>query len=62
MRSRLTQLAARLLREEEGQATTEYGIVITVTMLLLLGVSAVVVGALATYYFETTSLICLPIP
>ena len=66
MRTWLGQLAGRLLREEDGQAVAEYAImsyfIFTVTMLMLLGVSGLVVSALANYYVETTSLICLPIP
>jgi Flp pilus assembly pilin Flp len=66
MKKWLGQFAGRLLREEDGQAVAEYAImsyfIFTVTMLMLLGVSGGVVTALGTYYVETTSLICLPIP
>ena len=58
----LAALVGRLACEERAQAMVEYAIVVSVTVALLLTVSGVVVAALATYYYDTTSVVCLPIP
>lgn len=62
MFGRAAELVRRLLSREEAQVTTEYAIVVSVIVALLLGISAMVLGGLSAHYREITSVVCLPIP
>ena len=62
MLKRLARRVCLFLADDRAQATVEYALVISVTMLLLLSVSAVVIDGLASHYREVTSVVCLPIP
>jgi Flp pilus assembly pilin Flp len=62
MAKRLSQVLRRLVRDESGQAFAEYVLVVSVTVAVLLGVSALVLTGLSKYFFDTTSVVCLPIP
>ena len=62
MLTRLTTLLTRLLVEEEGQATSEYILVISVMVVVPIVMSALVLSGLSAHYQECTSLVCLPIP
>ncbi len=62
MLGRLAHRLATLLRCERAQATTEYALVVFVTVALLVGISSFVLDGLSTYYRTITRLVCLPIP
>jgi len=62
MVKRLAGLARRLVGESRAQATVEYALVVSVTVVLLVTVSAFVLRGLSAYYRALTSVICLPIP
>jgi len=50
------------LYDEEGQATTEYAVLVFWTVILTYGVIKSLQVALLYYYQDLVSLICLPIP
>jgi hypothetical protein len=60
--ARLAQLLWDALRGERAQATVEYALVVSVTVALLLAISGSVISALSAYYYQTTSVVCLPFP
>ena len=62
MLRRLAHLAQTALRSETAQATTEYALVVFVTVALLVGISSIVLDGLATHYEAVTSVVCWPIP
>jgi len=62
MLERLTRLLKRLAVEEEGQATSEYILVISVMVVVPIVMSAVVLSGLSVYYQQCTTVVCLPIP
>lgn len=49
-------------RGDSGQALTEYAVLIAFSILLILGIPDVVLSALAEYYVEITTVLCLPVP
>ncbi len=55
---RLTELPG----DESGQAAVEYAILGAMTALLLVGLYEMIQIAVLNYYYDTASLICLPIP
>jgi Flp pilus assembly pilin Flp len=62
MLRRIVEIARRLITQEHGQAVAEYALVIGVTMVVLVGVSAFVIDGLAAHYRDVSSVVCLPIP
>ena len=52
----------RLLREEPGQAATEYALLVMWTVIIAIVAIEAVEIALLDYYQDTACLICLPIP
>ena len=58
----VARFLAGLLREERAQASVEYALVAAVTVALLLTISGFVLDGLSTYYHQTTSVVCLPLP
>ncbi|MFP4057882.1 MAG: hypothetical protein ACLF0G_13530 [Candidatus Brocadiia bacterium] len=62
MRQRLNGLARALWEDERAQSTVEYALVVAVTVALLVGISGFVLSGLSTYFADTTSVVCLPIP
>ena len=52
----------RLLREEPGQAATEYALLVMWTVIVVIVSIEAVELALLNFYQDTASLICLPIP
>jgi len=52
----------RLLREEPGQAATEYALLAMWTVIVVIVAFQAVEAALLDYYQDTASLLCLPIP
>jgi Mn2+/Fe2+ NRAMP family transporter len=59
---RLAHLAQTAFRSETAQATTEYALVVFVTVALLVGISSIVLDGLATQYETVTGVVCWPIP
>ena len=51
-----------ILRDETGQAATEYALIVFWTIVVVLGSIKAVEAALLDYYQDVASLICLPIP
>lgn len=62
MLERFAHRLTTLFRCERAQATTEYALVVFVTVALLVGISSFVLDGLSTYYRTITRLVCLPIP
>jgi Flp pilus assembly pilin Flp len=62
MWKRLTTLMKRLAREEDGQATSEYLLVIGVMIFVPIVMSTAVLSGLSSYYQQCTTVVCLPIP
>jgi len=61
MRDRSQRISGDLY-DEEGQATTEYAVLVFWTVILTYGVIKSLQVALLYYYQDLVSLICLPIP
>jgi Flp pilus assembly pilin Flp len=53
---------AKLLREEPGQATAEYAVLVTLTVAVCIASAKGLEVAIWYYYQDLVSLICLPIP
>lgn len=51
-----------LLRDETGQAATEYALIASMTVLLVIASLEAMEQALWIFYQDVASLICLPIP
>jgi len=62
MLRRLAQFVRTVFRSETAQATTEYALVVFVTVALLVGISTIVLDGLATHYETLTGVVCWPIP
>jgi len=56
------QATNRNLYDEDGQATTEYAVLVFWSVILTYGVIKALQVALLYYYQDLVSLICLPIP
>ncbi len=52
----------RLLREQSGQAASEYALLVMWTVIIAIGAIEAVKLALLDHYQDVASLICLPIP
>ena len=62
MWKRFTSWMCRLAREEDGQATSEYLLVIGIMVFVPIVMSSVVLSGLSSYYQQCTTVVCLPIP
>ena len=58
----LKALLRRLASEERAQASTEYVLVVSVMIVVLIGASGMVLSGLSNYYLRIISVVCLPIP
>ena len=58
----LKALLRCLASEERAQASTEYVLVVSVMIVVLIGASGMVLSGLSNYYLRIISVVCLPIP
>lgn len=48
--------------DEQGQTAVEYALVTSFCVIILIGVTIALLGAVSNFYIDITRIICLPLP
>ena len=52
----------KLVRCESGQATVEYAIIVAFSVVVAIGAIYLFTGSIATFYYDVSTVVCLPVP
>ncbi|HUW33077.1 MAG TPA: Flp family type IVb pilin [Planctomycetota bacterium] len=52
----------KLIGCESGQATTEYAMIVAFSIVVAIGAIYVFTDSIATFYYNVSTVVCLPVP
>ena len=52
----------KLVRCESGQATVEYAVIVAFSVVVAIGAIYLFTGSIATFYYDVSTVVCLPVP